>query len=111
MISAVLELFASKSYASVRPVLFNRVIKGQKLQDPQSLKGFDLIMNSTRWDFADIYPTAVQNVRNTLWRDALRGAVYGEGDGAAAVLGAFVINKDPMNKAFEKLDDWLYTHY
>lgn len=111
MISAVLELFASKSYASVRPVLFNRVIKGQKLQDPQSLKVFDLIMNSTRWDFADIYPTAVQNVRNTLWRDALRGAVYGDGDGSAAVLGAFVINKDPMNKAFEKLDDWLYTHY
>ena len=111
MISAVLELFASKSYATVRPTLFNRVIKGQKLQDPQSIEVFDLIMNSTRWDFADIYPTAVQNVRNSLWRDALRTAVYGDGDGAAAVIGALATNKRAMNEAFRVLDEWLYSHY
>lgn len=111
MISAVLELFASKSYATVRPTLFNRVIKGQKLQDLQSVEVFDLIMNSTRWDFADIYPTAVQNVRNSLWRDALRTAVYGDGDGAAAVIGALATNKRAMNEAFRVLDEWLYSHY
>ncbi len=111
MLSAVLELFASKSYAKVRPELFNRVIKGQKLQDAQSAKVFDLIMNSTRWDFADIYPTAVKNVRNTLWRDALRTAVYGSGDGASAVISALSKNKDTMNTALETLDDWLYSHY
>lgn len=111
MLSAVLELFASKSYATVRPQLFNRVIKGQKLQDAQSSRVFDLIMNSTRWDFSDIYPTAVKDVRNTLWRDALRGAVYGSGDGAAAVISALSKNKDTMNDALETLDGWLYSHY
>ena len=68
-------------------------------------------MNSTRWDFADIYPTAVQNVRNSLWRDALRTAVYGDGDGAAAVIGALATNKRAMNEAFRVLDEWLYSHY
>ena len=81
------------------------------VQDPQSLKVFDLIMNSTRWDFSDIYPTAVKDVRNTLWRDALRGAVYGSGDGAAAVISALSKNKDTMNDALETLDGWLYSHY
>ncbi len=107
MISAVLELFASKSYSSVRPTLFNRVLKGQKLQDVQSTKVFDIIMDSTRWDFADIYPKAVKDVRNSLWRDALRNAVYGDGDGAAAVIGALAVNKTLMNQAYAELDAWL----
>lgn len=108
MLSAVLELFASKSYATVRPELFNRVIKGQKMQDEESGKVFDLIMNSTRWDFSDIYPTAVGNIRNTIWRDALRNAYDNHRDGSATVLAAIISsNKDgQLDTRLEELDNW-----
>lgn len=112
MLSAVLELFAHKSYSNVRPQLFNRVIKGQSLQDSQSAKVFDLIMNSTRWDFSDIYPTAVQNVRNTLWRDRLKNAYNPNGGGTTPnVIGGIAENKDRMNQALADLDQWLDSHY
>lgn len=111
MISAVLELFAAKSYASVRPTLFEKVIKGKQLQDSKSVEVFNLILASTRWDFSDIYPTAVQNVRNSIWRDALRDAVYNSGDGAGSVTTAIAQNRDAINLALSELDDWLYKHY
>lgn len=112
MLSAVLELFAYKSYSNVRPELFNRVIKGQNLQDSQSAKVFDLIMNSTRWDFSDIYPTAVKDVRNTLWRDQLKKAYDPNGGGKTPnVIGAIAENKDKMDQALADLDDWLFSHY
>lgn len=108
MLSAVLELFASKSYATVRPELFNRVIKGQKIQDEESGKVFDLIMNSTRWDFSDIYQTAVGQIRNTVWRDALRKAYVENRAGSATVINAIASqNKDgQLDTKLEELDNW-----
>lgn len=110
MISAVLEKLAHKSYDSVRPTLFEKVIKYQQLKDPDSVEVFNIILDSTRWDFSDIYPTSVQNVRNTLWRDALRRAVYGDGDARGSVATAIAGNKDAINKALETMDEWLSTH-
>ena len=53
----------------------------------------------------------MQNVRNSIWRDALRDAVYNNGDGAGSVTTAIAQNRDAINLALSELDDWLYTHY
>lgn len=110
MISAVLEKLAHKSYTSVRPTLFEKVIKYQQLKDADSVEVFDIILDSTRWDFSDIYPTSVQNVRNTLWRNALRNAVYGSGDAQGSVATAIAENKTAINEALKTMDEWLGTH-
>ena len=110
--SAVLELFAAKSYSSVRPTLFEKVVKGKYLKDASSVKVFDIILAGTRWDFTDIYPSAVKDVRNTIWRDAIYKAVHGgSGDGAGAMTEAIAGNKTTIVDALKTHDEWLYTHY
>lgn len=111
MISAVLEMLAAESYSNVRPVLFETVLKGRYLRDSNAWEVFDIILQGTRWDFSDIYPTAVKDVRNHLWRDALRHAVYNGGSGSGNVTTAIASEGDSINKALKELDEWLYTHY
>lgn len=48
MISAVLEMFAHKSYSMVRPNLFERVLKG-KLRDEQSAAIFEMLDRSVQY--------------------------------------------------------------
>ncbi len=117
-ISAVLELLQAKSYSSVRPTLFEKVIKGQYLKDAKSVQIFDMILAGTRWDFADIYPMAVNQIRNYVWRDGIYRAVFGEsgtgtGDAAAAITGqvATYNGERQITKALAAHDEWLYTHY
>ena len=115
-ISAVLELFASKSYSSVRPTLFEKVVKGKYLKDASSAQVFDIILEGTRWDFSDIYPLATKTVRNTLWRGAIYRAVFGDsgtgtGDAKGAMMGRFSENSKGIREALAAHDEWLYTHY
>ena len=115
-ISAVLELFASKSYSSVRPTLFEKVVKGKYLKDASSVQVFDIILAGTKWDFSDIYPLATKSVRNTLWRGAIYRAVFGDsgtgsGDAKGAMMGRYAGNSKEIKDALKTHDEWLYTHY
>lgn len=112
--SAVLELFASISYSTVRPVLCETVLKAKNLKDTTAWQVFDLIISGARWDFTDIYPSAFGGVsaspRNGLWRDALRKAVYGEGQGEGYIATAVRDNKQAITEKLAALDKWLATH-
>ena len=103
MVSAVLELLCSESYRTVRPYYFEKIVKYIYLQDSESGQVFDLVLASTRWDFADVYMNVTGNIRNVIWRDVFRQK--GE------VTTAFAENAQHLNELLADFDEWLMTHY
>lgn len=67
-VSAVLELMAQKSYENVRPYYYEKIVKLRYTSDSTSAKVFDILLGSTRWDFADVYSRTIGGPRYILWR-------------------------------------------
>ena len=105
MISAVLELTASKSYETVRPFYVETVVKGQRL-DANSGKCFELIMAGVTLDWTDIYEPSIGSVRGNLWRTPFK--TYEEG---GSVVDAFASKAESINEKIATIDEWLVTHY
>ena len=103
MVSAVLELLCSESYRTVRPYYFEKIVKYIYLQDSESGQVFDLVLASTRWDFADVYMNVNGNIRNVIWR----GVFQQKGE----VTTAFAENAQHLNELLADFDEWLMTHY
>ena len=67
-VSAFLELACRRTYETVRPYYFEKMVKSKYLKDAMSGKIFDIILASTRWDWGDVYSFSVGQPRNMLWR-------------------------------------------
>ena len=105
-ISAVLELLCAENYETVRPSYIETNIKGKFLSDANSVKCFELVLNGTRWDFADIYAKSVEGVRNKLWRAPFQK--FNEGQSFTTAVGTY---EEPLNTALTTLDQWLVSNY
>lgn len=82
-VSAVLELMAQKSYESVRPYYYEKIVKLRYSSDSASSKVFDILLGSARWDFADVYSRSIGGPRYILWRNVFKQrksfmTVYGQ---------------------------------
>ena len=98
-LSAMLELINKRTYESVRPYYFEKMVKTKYLKDEKSGQVFDMIMAGTRWDWADVYSYSVGEPRNMLWRkpSTTQGTVsvaYGE-------------NAETITSKFEQFERWL----
>ena len=103
MVSAVLELLCSETYHTVRPYYFEKIVKHIYLKDEDSGKVFDLVLASTRWDYADVYMSVNGNIRNVIWR----GVFQQRGE----VTTAFAENAQRLNELLADFDEWLMTNY
>ena len=103
MVSAVLELLCSETYHTVRPYYFEKIVKHIYLKDEDSGKVFDLVLASTRWDFADVYMSVNGHIRNVIWR----GVFQQRGE----VTTAFAENAQRLNELLADFDEWLMTNY
>lgn len=74
MISAVLEKMSYESYTEVRPYYIENILKVRNM-DLNSAQCFNYVLNGIRWDFADVYGTAIGTVRNALWRNPFQAKV------------------------------------
>ncbi len=68
-VSAVLELLCELSYENVRPYYYEKIVKLRYSTDSTASRVFDLLLKSTRWDFADVYTYSVGMPRNRIWRE------------------------------------------
>lgn len=98
MISAVLERICQLSYSDIRPYYFEKIVKMKYLQDSISGKIFDMILESTTWDYADIYCGSVTHVRNRLWRGVIQNK--------STVAVAYEQNSEEILRKYEQLDAW-----
>ncbi len=104
MVSAVLEYMASTGYSRLRPYYFEKMVKGQYLQDSESGRVFDLVLAGTRFDFADVYAESAGTIRNKMWRAPFQ---------ANAQIASY-LNENSIqtyNAALAEMDEWLATHY
>ena len=85
MIGAVLELFAYESSLSLLPTYLQLTVE-RNIRDTGSLQMLNTIIDSIRWDLADIYYSTLGKIRTTIWSDALIKAINStDGDGSAEV--------------------------
>ena len=103
MISAVMESLHSESYSSVRPFYIEKIVKGQFL-DADSKSVFEMILNGTRWDFADIYNSATGGIREKIWRGPLRNQKTDTID------EGYAANLETFNGNIATIDQWIATH-
>ena len=114
-ISAVLEYMNWKSYSTVRPALFEKVLK-VGFSDADDAKVFDLVLTGTDWDFADVYgnnivyPGTTNSIRNQCWRNQLSSAY--KGNGQVAVSNALTgMNKTTLENTLADVDTWIKETY
>lgn len=105
MVSAVLELMCAENYSTVRPEYIKTTVKGQFL-DAKSGECFELVLNGARWDFADIYASAVNGVRNKLWRSP-----FYKSETSSQFSSAFTTNQGTLDESLAEFDTWLATQY
>lgn len=60
-VGAVLELLSAYSYEGVRPYYVETLVKKRYLDDPQSAKVLDLVLDGAKWDFVAIYASRIMN--------------------------------------------------
>ena len=101
--SAVLECLNLLSYSGVRPYYIEKIVKGQFL-DQKSGSVFNLILEGTRWDYADIYASAIGAIRNKIWRGPLQ-------KGETSIESSYTGNLEALNGNLTTIDEWLKTHY
>lgn len=109
MISAVLELMASKGYEQIRPYYFERIVKGQQL-DSKSGQCFDLVMEGVTLDYAEVYGVSIEGARDVLWGDPfLKYGGYGTyyGGEATTFTAAYAANQTRLNEAIAAMDTFL----
>ena len=104
MISAVLECLNSISYSTVRPYYIEKIVKGQFL-DNDSNSVFGIILEGTRWDFADVYNTACGGIREKIWRSPLRKQAD------STIDTAYSTNVESFNGNIATIDEWLRIHW
>ena len=75
-ISAVLEKMAYESYRSVRPYYIETVLKQQNM-DYNSSVCFNYVLNGIHWDFSDVYCSALDKPRESLWRTPFKNGGQG----------------------------------
>ena len=103
MISAVMESLHAESYSSVRPFYIEKIVKGQFL-DADSNTVFEMILNGTRWDFADIYNAAIGGTREKIWRGPLRK------QSTDTVDEGYATNVETLNTSIATIDQWIASH-
>ena len=103
MISAVMESLHAESYSSVRPFYIEKIVKGQFL-DADSNTVFEMILNGTRWDFADIYNAAIGNTHEKIWRGPLRKQSIDTVD------AGYAANAETFNQNLATIDQWMALH-
>ena len=101
MISAVLELMASKGYEQIRPYYFERIVKGQQL-DSKSGQCFDLVMAGVTLDFAEVYGASIGRVRDAIW-----GTPFLKYEEGGTFTNAYAENVDSLNRQLSDMDEWL----
>ena len=74
MISAVLEKMCYESYSNVRPYYVETILMARQM-DMDSAMCFNYVLDGIRWDFSDVYATAIGTVRNALWRNPFQANV------------------------------------
>ena len=74
MISAVMEKMCYESYSNVRPYYVETILMTRQM-DMDSSMCFNYVLDGIRWDFSDVYATAIGTVRNALWRNPFQANV------------------------------------
>ena len=73
MISAVMDLLASRSYADVRPYYIENIVKARYIDGANSVKIMELILNGVVFDSGIIYGNQLASPCYAVWRNIAGG--------------------------------------
>lgn len=98
-VSAFLELVCKESYEVIRPYYFEKMVKTKYLKDSESGQIFDMLLESTTWDWGSVYSRATGSPTIKLWRWC---KIFN-----TTVPVAFETDGGAIAEAYKSFDRWL----